>query len=296
MKQTVLVVGATGTVGREVVASLRERDCSVRALVRSRDIAGVECVRGDLRDPDSVERALTGVTAAVYVSPHEVDEEQLAETFIAACERVRARLVFIGVHIDGGNRVSRALRRVLYGRFLPHYRPKFRISERARTSTADAVVLMPTNFFQNDELLCDELLAGVFPIPFERKVNRVDVRDLGVAAARAATDRGIAPGAYAVVGPTSLDGRDCAVVWSAAVGRTVRYDGDEARFRELIARALDGRKREDFLASFAALRTFELATDPKQLAQTELLLGRAPTPYRAYVEDAIARWTARRAA
>lgn len=69
--KTVLVVGATGDVGGRVVDPLLARGKRVRALVRegsdpSRLAAkGVEIVRGDLRDPASLERAVVGMDAVV---------------------------------------------------------------------------------------------------------------------------------------------------------------------------------------------------------------------------------------
>jgi uncharacterized protein YbjT (DUF2867 family) len=59
----VLVVGATSSLGRRVVAGLRERGIPVRALTRDPARAGalagpgVEVVTGDLRDPESLARA-----------------------------------------------------------------------------------------------------------------------------------------------------------------------------------------------------------------------------------------------
>lgn len=63
----ILVVGATGSLGRRVVKALRQQGRPVRALTRdtahAADLAalGVEVVAGDLRDPASLERACRGV-------------------------------------------------------------------------------------------------------------------------------------------------------------------------------------------------------------------------------------------
>ena len=68
---TVLVVGATGDLGGRVVDALLERGKRVRALVRegtdpSRLAAkGVEIARGDMLDPASLERAMSGSNAVV---------------------------------------------------------------------------------------------------------------------------------------------------------------------------------------------------------------------------------------
>src|SRR5204862_6979693 len=68
---TVLVVGATGDLGGRVVDALLERGKRVRALVRegtdpSRLAAkGVEIARGDMLEPASLERAMSGSNAVV---------------------------------------------------------------------------------------------------------------------------------------------------------------------------------------------------------------------------------------
>ncbi len=293
----VLVVGATGTVGREVVAALRAKGASIRALVRSkRHVEGCEVARGDLRDAAAVGRALDGVRAAFYVSPHEPDEEALADAFVRACEARSVRVVFVGVHVDGTTRIGRALKRFVYGRMLSHYRPKFRLSERVRRSGADPIVLVPPNFFQNDEIFRDEILGGVYPQPFERAINRVDVRDLGEAAARACLDRSLSSGAYPVVGPASLDGATCATTWSEVLGRNVAFDADAERFRAAVSRQLSGKKAEDFVATYAVLRNFAMPTIEAEVARTAALLGRPPTSYADYVRATAARWQMREAA
>jgi uncharacterized protein YbjT (DUF2867 family) len=287
-KREVLVLGATGTVGSEVARATVAQGGGVRAMVRSESSAcrlprGVVPVRGDLRDRAALEAAVRDAGAVFYVSPHEPDEEALAESVIRACNAAGARLVFVGVHVDAPSRVGRAARRFLFGRMLAHYRPKFRLSERVRTKSAEPVILMPTNFFQNDELFRSDIDAGIFAQPFDRPINRVDARDIGEAGARALLDPGLPPGAYPIVGPRSLTGADCAAVWSTALGRPVRYDGDERRFREMVARALTGKKRDDFLASYAAIRKLAIPTAERDLARTTALLGRPPTSYESYV-------------
>lgn len=295
----VLIIGATGTVGREAVAATLKQGGRVRALVRSSASASalppeVEPVLGDLRDPGSVARALDGARAALYVSPHEPDEAQLAAGFVRACEAAGVRLVFVGVHIDGANKLTRALKRLMFGRVIPHYRPKLELSERARSSATRPIMLMPTNFFQNDELFREDIEAGSYPTAFERPVNRVDVRDLGLAIARALLDESLPSGAYPVVGPRSLDGDTCASIWSAALSSTVQCERNAARAVAAIERALSmklsEKKQTDFVKTFAVLRSFELKTLQKDVAATTSLIGKAPTDYQTYVRDTAARW------
>jgi uncharacterized protein YbjT (DUF2867 family) len=67
----VLVVGATGNIGRQVVSKLLSTDSDIRALTRNPDAANlppqVEVVRGDLTDAESLEGGLAGVDVVFLV-------------------------------------------------------------------------------------------------------------------------------------------------------------------------------------------------------------------------------------
>src|SRR5262245_55008512 len=71
MTRVILVVGATGQVGSGVVRGLRKRGAEVTALLRPATDAdavaamGVRVVRGDLRDPLSLNAACEGVERVV---------------------------------------------------------------------------------------------------------------------------------------------------------------------------------------------------------------------------------------
>src|SRR6478672_3129971 len=71
MPQRILVTGATGTVGRQVMAQLVEIGVEIRALTREPvDLPPtVEGVRGDLSVPDSLHAAFDGVEAVFLVWP-----------------------------------------------------------------------------------------------------------------------------------------------------------------------------------------------------------------------------------
>ncbi|HEY0941472.1 MAG TPA: NAD(P)H-binding protein [Steroidobacter sp.] len=70
---TILVAGATGKVGRELVKLLLDRGQAVRALTRHPETArlpgGVEVVRGDLDDAEAIERALAGIDRMFFMGP-----------------------------------------------------------------------------------------------------------------------------------------------------------------------------------------------------------------------------------
>src|SRR5262245_44625265 len=130
---TVLVMSATGSMGSRVVHELLARGATVRALVRDERraahlAAAVQGSVGDLRDPNSVARALEGVRSAFYISPHEPDEVELARTFVKASEARGTRLVMAGTHFpdpDARARLANAF---------PAYRGKLQVSEMVAAS------------------------------------------------------------------------------------------------------------------------------------------------------------------
>jgi len=76
----ILVIGATGTIGRQVVLQLLDRGTNVRALSRRAGAGdfpdGAEVMRGDLTDPATLEGPLDGADAVFLVwtaPPHTVD-------------------------------------------------------------------------------------------------------------------------------------------------------------------------------------------------------------------------------
>jgi len=67
----VLVTGATGHIGGEIVLQLRDTDCVIRAMSRSPRSpdfpADVQLVHGDLSAPDTLDACLNGVDSVFLV-------------------------------------------------------------------------------------------------------------------------------------------------------------------------------------------------------------------------------------
>jgi uncharacterized protein YbjT (DUF2867 family) len=289
MARKILLVGASGTLGGLTLRELVRRGADVRALVRAkRNLPGqVEQFIGDLSDRSSVEKALDGVQAAYYISPHETDEVEFAENFIQACEAAGVRLVFAGVQIPDPDMAAN------FARLFPHYKGKIDIGA-AMAAAANHVVISVAfaNWMQNDEQFKEDILNGEFGQSLDpRGVNRIDLRDVAEISASALLDPDFPEGDYFMVGPESLSGQQCADIWAAELNRPVRYLGDdEQAWRQAIARRLTGNKQVDWLYSFEFLSTNELPTDPDALKATEKLLGHPTRNYRTYVHDTAREW------
>ncbi len=108
----VLVVGATGTLGRQIARQALEAGHQVRCMVRSPRRAsflqewGCELTRGDLLEPDSLDYAMEGQEAVIDAATARATEPGSAYTIdwtgklnlFAACERAGVkRLVFVSL-------------------------------------------------------------------------------------------------------------------------------------------------------------------------------------------------------
>jgi (4-alkanoyl-5-oxo-2,5-dihydrofuran-3-yl)methyl phosphate reductase len=96
---TYLVAGATGNVGREVVAQLLAAGHKTRVFTRDpRKVAEwdghVEVAIGDFQKPETFKRAVDGVEAA-FLMHQSPDQEAFARLIVAAGEAGRPRIVFL---------------------------------------------------------------------------------------------------------------------------------------------------------------------------------------------------------
>ncbi|MDX3337031.1 NAD(P)H-binding protein [Streptomyces sp. ME02-6979.5a] len=203
---TILVTGATGTVGRRVVEQLLERGEHVRALTRdparAELPAGVDVVRGDLTDPASLEPALDGVTGLHLITfggglfaPLETGEEILGLARQAGVRRVTV------LHGGGGTPMESAV----------------------RASGFAWTVVMPVEFMANALEWAPGIRSeGVVREPFvDRLSAMVHESDIGAVAAVALTEDGHGGQEYLVTGPQVLTVRDKAAAVGAARGADV---------------------------------------------------------------------------
>ncbi|MGZ6673563.1 MAG: NAD(P)H-binding protein [Solirubrobacteraceae bacterium] len=218
-----LVTGATGNVGAEVVDALAAADHQVRALVRSDKAPGLppgaEAVSGDLNRPESLAGALAGVRG-VFLLPGYADMEGLlAEIRAAGVERVVLLSGSSAASGDTSNAVSAYM---------------IRSEDAVRASGVPFTILRSFGFMSNALRWRDQLKAGdVVREPFaDVAVAMVDPYDLAAVAAAALVSDGHEGRSYVVSGPEALRPADRVRTLGAALGRDLRLDAlsdEEAR-------------------------------------------------------------------
>jgi uncharacterized protein YbjT (DUF2867 family) len=104
----ILITGATGTVGREVVRRLSAQGVQLRAVTRDLHkvetikLPHVQFVQGDFDDPDSIRRACAGVERAFLLSnsTERAEKQQIAFAESAQESGVRHIVKLSQLHAD----------------------------------------------------------------------------------------------------------------------------------------------------------------------------------------------------
>lgn len=286
---TILITGATGTVGRQVVDHLTHRGADVRALVRDPAKAqfdpAVDVVQGDLLDVDAVRRALSGVSTLFLLNGVVADEYTQALVMLnLAREAGIERIVYLSV-IHAERYVN-----------VPHFAGKAGVERMIETMGFHATILRPAYFIDNDLSIRDVITGyGVYPMPIGRKgLAMVDTRDVAEAAAlellrRERASEPLPTETINLVGPDTLTGTEVADIWTAALGRDVTYPGeDTAGFEQNLRQLMPDWMAFDMRLMSERFITEGMVPEAGDAERLITLLGRPLHSYRAFAASVAA--------
>lgn len=249
----ILVTGATGFAGSQVVRSLRARGASVRSFVRdaekARQLLGdeVELAVGDFADAASLTAALEGVEALLLScadDPRRVEWEKNAIDAAAAVGVKRVvKLSTIGAQP---------------GAPVAFWDWHGQVEEHLSSAGVPAVILR-SSFYMSNLLAAVEQIAseGQFYAPAGgARVAMIDPRDVGAAAAAALVGAGEAGRTYVLTGPEAITWDTIAAELSCVTGREVEFvDVPDAGAKEgLIAAGVPEFVAEQLITIFQQLR------------------------------------------
>lgn len=267
------VFGATGRIGGMVAAELATGDVAACALVR-RDDSGLPLParHADLRDPASLEAAMTGIDRVLLVTPHGPDQDLLEQAAIGAAYRAGVQRI---VKVSGsapslgpnGPTVTA----------VAHWRSERLIEEAGFGFT----FLRPSFFMQNlVERFAEPASAlGLLPSPLgTRPIAMVDARDVAACAVRALLADESDGRAWQLTGPAGVTLPDVARILGT---RLVRVPGWVA------SRALAARGADAFEITHAARMAgyFASGADGSVTDHVEQLLGRPPRSVQALLDE-----------
>ncbi|WP_327090425.1 NAD(P)H-binding protein [Nonomuraea sp. NBC_01738] len=209
----ILITGATGTIGSDVVLRLQERGVETRSMVRDLSRANGPAVLGDFADPASLRGAVEGVEAVLMVTPFSPDlgahDLALIEAATAAGVKKVVKLSAIGTgDSDDPDDV----------------RTWHAHGERALMASGMAwTVLRPSTFATNAAGWADLVKSGA-PIPNmtgEGAQGHIVPADVAAVAVEALTTAGHEGRAYTLTGPELLTTAGQVAAIAGATGLTI---------------------------------------------------------------------------
>jgi uncharacterized protein YbjT (DUF2867 family) len=281
----VLVTGALGNVGREVLRALAARGIAARAADRSVERAraalgpDADAVTLDFLAPQTFEPALRGCDALFLLRPPALSDvkptlHRLVDVAVAGGVR---HIVFLSVAGADTNKL------------IPHHA----VERHLEQSGTGWTLLRPGFFAQNlaDAYLRDIVEDGRLYVPAGRgSVAFVDVRDVAEVAARVfAAPQAHAGKAYTLTGPEHFTFLEVAETLTEALGVHVRYQAASVPgyMLHLARRGLPAAQVLVQTALHAGLRAGQAERVDPTLTR---LLGRPGRTVRDYIHDHVSLW------
>lgn len=213
----ILITGASGNVGREVLKQICAVGVAVRAAYQSTQKAaeapqGVETVIVDFNRPETLTAALAGVGSVFLVGPVAPNLVELESEATEAIKRSGVRHL---VKLSAMGTPAATFPR-------QHAESEDRIKD----SGVPWTFLRPNGFMQNMVIFNAQTVRrqnAFYSSQGEGKVSHVDLRDVAAVAVHALMEDGHAGRTYTLTGPEALSHSQIAEILSASLGREIRY-------------------------------------------------------------------------
>jgi len=276
----ILVTGATGHIGSELVRLLSGKGASVRAVTRdpqrAQHLPGVDWVKGDLREAGSLASLFRGADRMFLLTSNSEDMRTLQVNAIRAARAAGVAHVVKGSALGASDHSKSPIGKA-------HYEVERALQESGIAWT----ILRPHVFMQNFLDIAPTIVreGRIRAASGDGKIPFVDARDIAAVAAIALTAPGHEGKWYVLTGPEALSYGDVARIIGKAVGRPVEYVAEsleEARERLVRAGAPPW-----MIESTLALAAYQRAGGPTaEISKTiKEVLGRPPRNLTRFVQD-----------
>mgnify|MGYP002777007989 CR=1 FL=1 len=219
---TILITGATGNIGGEVVKLLARKNIPLRVMVRDPTKAthlkeqGIEVVRGDFLHPDTLDTALQGIEKAFLVTSNDLHQVEMESNFVRAAQRAGVQ------HIVKLSVMGAELDPALPSTFQQWHRL---VERQIEASNMAWTHLRPNMFMQNMRWFAPTIAqqGAIYSTVGNTKISHVDARDVAAVAAICLSESGHENKSYTLTGTEAISFDEVAQKFSQALKRPVTY-------------------------------------------------------------------------
>ena len=225
MAETILVTGATGTVGGEVVRQLASIDSKVNIKTAGHSLQGLEKIieddrikstQIDFNEPETLRDALKSTDKVFLLTPFQSEMFQYSSNMLAEIKNAGdikhiVKLSVMGAEFEPGGRLHLQAEKMIEGSGIPY------------------TFLRPNAFMQNFVNFYSHIIKekGTLSVPAgDGKVSFVDARDIAAVAVQALignNDGNHNSKTYDITGPEAISYNDAVNILSEQVGKKISY-------------------------------------------------------------------------
>jgi uncharacterized protein YbjT (DUF2867 family) len=284
MASPILVTGALGNVGTEIIKRLQAEGRGIRAAdidvekMRARFGSSVEAVHFDFAQPRSYQQAFSGVEKMFLMRPpHIADVKRLMFPALDAAKLAGVKHV-----------VFLSLIGIEKAKFLPHYK----VEKYLKTLDLQTTFLRCSFFMQNLSTTHRKEIKEfneIFVPVGNARTSFIDVRDIGEVAAATLTKPGHGNKNYDLTGSESLDYWQVVKILSAALGRDITYR-NPGPLRYFIDTVRSGAPLVYALVTMLLYTSTRFGMADVVTQDVEKLLHRKPISFKQFVQDHKSNW------
>jgi uncharacterized protein YbjT (DUF2867 family) len=276
----ILITGASGSVGKVVLAEVARSGEKHRAMYRSKEEAakapaGTETVIADFADKPSLVAAMRGVESVYLVCSPIPDLVRLESNAIEACEAAGVRRVVLNSALGAGD----------YPKSFPSWHRK--VEDKLKSTKMAYCILRPNSFMQNvltyyaPSIRAEGAFYGAMG---NARTSYLDVRDIAVVASKALQGGQHDAQTYELNGPEAL-------TYAEVAEKISRHAGISAKYVDIPAEAqrkamLDQGMPEWQVTALLDLQEYYTGGKGRTLdGLLERLLGRPPARMDAFLRE-----------
>lgn len=217
---TILVLGANGKTGSEVVNQLKEKGTAFKVMVRNAqsaaplELADEQIHIGNFNDVASMTAAMQDIDSVYLAMVPHPDNQQWAANVLTAMKAVGAKHL---VKLSGMGASKDAASEII--------RTHAITDELVKHSGVNYTLIQPNSFFQNLFMSLETINSmGQFFLPLgDAKQSVVDIRDVAAVAVTTLTEKGHEGQTYLLSGPQGLSFAQQAQILSKAANKDIQY-------------------------------------------------------------------------
>jgi uncharacterized protein YbjT (DUF2867 family) len=279
---SILITGATGSVGTHLIKYLSEKNVSFRVLARKSDratklssIKGLELVYGDLADKNSVKNALQGIEKVFLLTNSSETAETLQLNFVDAAKANGVR------HIVKLSQLAATLHSPV--RFLRYHAA---VEQKIKELAMSYTFLRPNLFMQGLLGFKESIIKKgmFFAAVGEAKISLVDVRDIAAVAAETLTTEGHDNKIYDITGPEAITHRQIADHFSQELKKAVKFIDvkPEDMHREVVKAGFPLWQADGLMEDYAHYARGEAAHVSSNVKN---ITGNSPRNFQTFIAD-----------